>query len=100
MPEFSVLQNNCQIVGLKDIKRTNSFSHPGCLDLVSSAATPTFKIWQHLTFLTLHTGLHLAPPLLCYYRCYKDKNREKNEENNSISLAHLLLIAVETAISF
>lgn len=55
------------------IRISKVFSHPGCLDFVPSAAAPAFEIWQHLTFLSFHTGLHLAPPLLCYYRCCRDK---------------------------
>lgn len=36
------------------------------LDFVACAAAPSCEVWEDLALLTLHTRLHLAPPLLGY----------------------------------
>lgn len=41
-------------------------SHLGGFDLVAGAAGPAGQVRQHLTLLSVHTRLHVAPPLLGY----------------------------------
>ncbi len=53
-------------------------THLGCLNFISCTAAPSFEIWQHFTLFPIHAGMHLAPPLLCYYGCWKmDEKKER-----------------------
>jgi len=46
------------------------YTNLGGLHLVACAAAPACEVGQDFTLLTIHTRLHLTPPLLSNYRCY------------------------------
>ena len=65
-------------------------THLGCLNFVSRTAAPSFEIRQHFALLPVHAGMHLAPPLLCNYRCCgENRGRETVTERNKLEWRQL-----------
>lgn len=51
---------------IKTIEHRLDYSHLRGFDFVASAAGPAGQVRQDLTLLSVHAGLHVAPPLLSY----------------------------------
>lgn len=59
------------------------FSHLGGFDFVASAAGPASQVRQDLTLLSIHTRMHLAPPLLGYDGGWSSKWRFKGKQKDN-----------------
>lgn len=60
-------------------------SHLGGFDFVASAAGPASQVREDLTLLSVHTRLHLAPPLLSYNGGWSSRWRFTGKERQQVT---------------